>query len=32
VLAQPIADLWRGATSDDIVDTAAIAIRQTRKG
>jgi len=31
-LAQPIADLSRGATSDDIVDTAAIAILQTRKG
>src|SRR5439155_19484488 len=31
-LAQPISDLSRGATSDDIVDTAAIAILQTRKG
>jgi phosphate acetyltransferase len=31
-LAKPIADLSRGATADDIVDTAAIAILQTRKG
>ncbi len=31
-LAKPIADLSRGATSDDIVNTAAIAILQTRKG
>lgn len=31
-LARPIADLSRGATTDDIVDTAAIAILQTRKG
>jgi phosphate acetyltransferase len=31
-LARPIADLSRGATSDDIVDTAAIAILQTRRG
>ena len=31
-LARPISDLSRGATSDDIVDTAAIAILQTRKG
>jgi phosphate acetyltransferase len=30
-LAQPIADLSRGATADDIVNTAAIAILQTRK-
>lgn len=29
-LAQPIADLSRGATADDIVNTAAIAILQTR--
>jgi phosphate acetyltransferase len=31
-LAQPIADLSRGATADDIVSTAAIAILQTREG
>ena len=31
-LARPISDLSRGATSDDIVDTATIAILQTRKG
>jgi len=31
-LAKPIADLSRGATADDIVNTAAIAILQTRKG
>src|SRR5436190_10867921 len=31
-LARPIADLSRGATADDIVSTAAIAILQTRKG
>jgi phosphate acetyltransferase len=31
-LARPIADLSRGATSDDIVDTAAIAILQTQRG
>ncbi|HEY6092931.1 MAG TPA: phosphate acyltransferase [Gemmatimonadales bacterium] len=31
-LAKPIADLSRGATADDIVSTAAIAILQTRKG
>jgi phosphate acetyltransferase len=31
-LAKPIADLSRGATSDDIVDTAAIAILQSRRG
>jgi phosphotransacetylase len=31
-LARPIADLSRGATSDDIVGTAAIAILQTRRG
>ena len=31
-LARPIADLSRGATSDDIVDTAAIAILQSRRG
>ncbi len=31
-LARPISDLSRGATSDDIVNTAAIAILQTRKG
>jgi phosphate acetyltransferase len=31
-LARPIADLSRGATSDDIVDTAAIAILQSREG
>ena len=30
-LAKPIADLSRGATADDIVNTAAIAILQTRK-
>ena len=30
-LAKPIADLSRGATADDIVSTAAIAILQTRK-
>jgi phosphate acetyltransferase len=30
-LAKPIADLSRGATTDDIVNTAAIAILQTRK-
>ena len=30
-LAQPIADLSRGATADDIVNTAAIAILQTGK-
>jgi phosphate acetyltransferase len=29
-LAKPIADLSRGATSDDIVDTAAVAILQSR--
>jgi len=29
-LAKPIADLSRGATADDIVNTAAIAILQTR--
>jgi phosphate acetyltransferase len=31
-LARPIADLSRGATADDIVSTAAIAILQTREG
>ena len=31
-LARPIADLSRGATADDIVSTAAIAVLQTRKG
>ena len=31
-LARPISDLSRGATADDIVNTAAIAILQTRKG
>jgi phosphate acetyltransferase len=31
-LAKPISDLSRGATADDIVNTAAIAILQTRKG
>jgi phosphate acetyltransferase len=31
-LARPIADLSRGATADDIVNTAAIAILQTREG
>ena len=31
-LAQPIADLSRGATADDIVSTAAIAILQTLEG
>ena len=31
-LAKPIADLSRGATSDNIVDTAAIAILQSRRG
>ncbi len=31
-LAKPIADLSRGATADDIVNTAAIAILQSRKG
>ncbi|HWC72882.1 MAG TPA: phosphate acyltransferase [Gemmatimonadales bacterium] len=31
-LAKPIADLSRGATADDIVSTAAIAILQTREG
>jgi phosphate acetyltransferase len=30
-LAKPIADLSRGASADDIVNTAAIAILQTRK-
>ena len=30
-LAKPIADLSRGATADDIVNTAAIAILQTSK-
>lgn len=31
-LARPISDLSRGATSDDIVDTAAIAVLQSRRG
>ncbi len=31
-LARPISDLSRGATADDIVNTAAIAILQTRRG
>src|SRR5258708_23984515 len=31
-LARPISDLSRGATSHDILNTAAIAILQTRKG
>jgi phosphate acetyltransferase len=31
-LARPIADLSRGATTDDIVDTTAIAILQSREG
>jgi phosphate acetyltransferase len=31
-LARPIADLSRGATADDIVNTAAIAILQSREG
>jgi len=31
-LARPISDLSRGATADDIVNTAAIAVLQTRRG
>jgi len=31
-LARPISDLSRGATADDIVNTAAIAVLQSRRG